>query len=126
MRNKGIANILSTLTHSWFATEFISNFPEVLEARLRQFIAMNTRVFPDVLGIYAETDIGPWLHVISVLCSILTGENDGGCNPRLYRKIAIVFKTSKFTSSPNYKRSILIEPGNIVAEEIIRFLTQIC
>ena len=32
--------------------------------------------------------MGPWLHEIHVPALVLTGELDGGCNPRLNKQIA--------------------------------------
>lgn len=122
MREKGIPNILPTLTDRWFTDNFIKTYPEIVEARLRQVIATDAQVFLNVFGIYAGTEMGPWIHEISAPSLILTGEFDGGCNPRLNQKIDAAMPNSNLVVLPSYKHSLLLEAGDIVAEEMLQFL----
>lgn len=85
MESRGIPQILETLTDRWFTDEFIQFHPGVVKKRLNQVIATNSGVFLNVFKIYAGTEMKPWLHEIECQCLVLTGENDGGCNPRLNR-----------------------------------------
>jgi pimeloyl-ACP methyl ester carboxylesterase len=123
MEDKGIPDILPTLTQRWFTDAFIEAHPEVVETRLEQVIATNAKVFLKVFAIYAGTEMAPWLHEIAAPSLILTGENDGGCNPRLNRLIDAALPNSKLVILPEYKHSILLEAGDIVAQEIVRFIT---
>ena len=125
MRDSGITNILPTLTDRWFTDEFIIMYPEVIDARLSQVIATDAQVFLNVFGIYAGTEMGPWLHEITAPSLILTGENDGGCNPRLNLKIDAAMTNSKLVILPRYRHSLLLEAGDIVAEEMLRFLIKV-
>ena len=122
MQKDGIPDILPTLTDRWFTDAFIKNSAEVVEARLKQVIATDAEVFLNVFGIYAGTEMAPWIHEIDVPSLVLTGENDGGCNPRLNKQIAAALPNSELVILPDYKHSILLEAGDIVAEQIRRFI----
>src|SRR5262249_33927787 len=64
---------------------------------------------PNVFCIYAETEMSPWLNEIKVPCLVLTGELDGGCNPRLHRQIADALAGSQLVILDGLKHAILIE-----------------
>ena len=87
MQDKGIPQVLETLVDRWFTDEFVKQQPQLVEARIKQVINTNADVFMNVFRIYAGTEMLPWLNEISVRSLVLTGENDGGCNPRLNQKI---------------------------------------
>jgi 3-oxoadipate enol-lactonase len=55
----------------------------VIERRMRQVIDTDSEVFLSVFDIYAETEMAPWIGDIRRPSLVLTGENDGGRNPRL-------------------------------------------
>jgi pimeloyl-ACP methyl ester carboxylesterase len=109
MREKGIPNVLSTLTARWFTDEFLAAHPEAVEARLQQVVATNPDVFLNVFDIYAGTEMSPWLHEIKARSLVLTGEFDGGCNPRLNKQIADALPNSKLVILDGLRHSILIE-----------------
>lgn len=125
MQEKGIPNILTTLTDRWFTDDFIKTNGEVVDARLRQVIDTDAEVFLNVFGIYAGTEMGPWLHEVTAPSLILTGENDGGCNPRLNHQIDAAMPNSKLVILPRYKHSLLLEAGDVVAEEMVKFLSHV-
>ena len=56
---------------------------------------------------------------------VLTGENDGGCNPRLNQLIAKALQNSELLILPELKHSILLEAGDKVAEQLVRFIQNI-
>lgn len=109
MREKGIPNILTTLTARWFTDAFAAAHPEVIEARLKQVIETDPDVFLNVFDIYAETEMAPWIHEIKARSLVLTGEFDGGCNPRLNKQIADALPNSELVILDGLKHSILIE-----------------
>jgi len=53
---------------------------------------------------------------------VLTGENDGGCNPRLNRGIAAAMPDAELVILPKLKHAILLEDGPTVAAHMLRFL----
>ena len=62
-----------------------------------------------------------WLHRISLPALVLTGENDGACNPRLNQLMVNELKNSELTILPTLKHSILIEAPNLVSESLSNF-----
>ena len=125
MKKKGIEPILNTLTHRWFTDQFIQEKYDAVEFRLKQVLETDSEVFLEVFRIYAETEMSPWLHQIKRPCLVLTGENDGGCNPRLNKLIAKNLTQSKLCILDDYKHSILIEAPGEVAERVRDFLLSI-
>lgn len=122
MEEKGIPNILPTLTDRWFTDDFIAEHGDVVERRLEQVIGTDAKVFLNVFRIYATVEMAPWLHEVEAPALVLTGENDGGCNPRLNKQIAEAMPNSELVILPGYKHSLLLEAGDIVAEHIKRFI----
>jgi len=51
-----------------------------------------------------------------------TGENDGGCNPRLNQQIADALADAELVILEHLKHSIMIEASPLVAEHLKRFL----
>ena len=122
MESRGISEVLPTLTKRWYTDQFIEQHPDVVEARLKQVVDTDAAVFLNVFRIYAGTEMLPWLHEIKQPALVMTGENDGGCNPRLNRLIADSLPNSELVILPNYRHSILLEAGREVADEIVRFI----
>lgn len=107
------------LSDRWFTDDFIAAHPDVVERRLQQVIGTDPEVFLNVFRVYAGTEMSPWLHEVQ---AVLTGENDAGCNPRLNRLINAALPNSELVILPNYKHSLLLEAGDTVAAEIVRFI----
>ncbi|QGX97402.1 alpha/beta fold hydrolase [Roseovarius faecimaris] len=122
MEERGIPNILPTLTDRWFTDAFIAEHGDVVERRLKQVIGTDAGVFLNVFRIYATVEMSPWLHEVATPALVLTGENDGGCPPRLNEKIAAAMPNAELVILPEYKHSLLLEAGEIVAEHIKRFI----
>lgn len=122
MEEKGIPQVLGTLTDRWFTDGFIAAHGDVVERRLKQVIDTDPDVFLNVFRIYAGTEMAPWLHRVTAPSLILTGENDGGCNPRLNRLIDEVLPKSELVILPDLKHSLLLEAGDVVADHLVRFI----
>lgn len=122
MEEKGIPQVLETLTDRWFTDAFLAAHGDVVERRLQQVVDTDPDVFLNVFRIYAETEMAPWLHEITAPALVLTGENDGGCNPRLNRRIHAALANSELVILPNYKHSLLLEAGDEVARHMVRFI----
>jgi len=122
MRDQGIPNVLETLTDRWYTDEFLASNEDIVRQRLDQVIACDPDVFLNVFEIYANTEMSPWLHTINAPCLVLTGENDGGCNPRLNRLIDEALPNSELVILPELRHSILLEAGAAVAEHLVRFV----
>jgi pimeloyl-ACP methyl ester carboxylesterase len=122
MEDRGIPNVLETLTDRWFTDAFIAVNPDIIRARLDQVIATDADVFLNVFRIYANVEMMPWLHEVDCPCLVLTGENDGGCNPRLNKGIDAALPNSELVILSDYKHSILVEAPQDVAHNTIRFI----
>jgi 3-oxoadipate enol-lactonase len=122
MRAKGIPQVLETLKDRWFTPEFGERRPDVISRRMQQVIDTDPDVFLSVFDIYAETEMSPWLHEVTQPCLVLTGENDGGCNPRLNRQIAAALPESELVILPVLRHAILLEAADEVAPPVLDFL----
>jgi 3-oxoadipate enol-lactonase len=122
MRAKGIPPVLATLKDRWFTPEFAARSPEVIERRLRQVIDTDRDVFLSVFDIYADTEMAPWIGEIRHPSLVLTGENDGGCNPRLNRNIAAAMPNAELVILPALRHAILLEAPEVVAPPVRDFL----
>jgi pimeloyl-ACP methyl ester carboxylesterase len=122
MRIKGIAPVLETLKDRWFTPEFAERSPDVIARRMKQVIDTDPEVFLSVFDIYAETEMAPWLKEVRHPSLVLTGENDGGCNPRLNQFIAAQLPRSELVILPVLRHSILLEAPDQVAPPVLAFL----
>ena len=121
MEEQGIENVLGALTNRWFTDAFIEANPDLVERRLQQVLSTNGDVFLNVFRIYAGTEMLPWLPEVDHPAIIITGENDGGCNPRLNKLIDTAMPNSQLVVLPELKHSILVEAGQQVAQLQIDF-----
>ena len=121
MEEEGIPQTLPTLVKRWFTDDFIKKFPEIIEKRIQQVADTDPDIFLNVFRIYANTEMQSWLHRISLPALVLTGENDGACNPRLNQLMANKLKNSELTILPDLKHSVLIEAPNLVSESLSNF-----
>jgi 3-oxoadipate enol-lactonase len=122
MRERGIGPVLDTLTARWFTDAFCEARPDVIDWRKRQVLDTDPDVFLNVFDIYAETEMGPWLHEIAAPAQIITGELDGGCNPRLNRLIHQAMTGSELVILEGLKHAIFIEATDRVLPHVRRFL----
>lgn len=122
MREKGIGPVLDTLTARWFTDAFCAAHPEVIDWRKAQVMATDPEVFLNVFDIYAETEMAAWLAEVKAPCQIITGELDGGCNPRLNTLIHQALPGSELVILEGLKHAIFIEATDRVLPEVRRFL----
>jgi 3-oxoadipate enol-lactonase len=122
MERDGIRETLDTLAGRWFTDKFMKEQPARVALRKRQVVETDPKVFLNVFRIYAETEMSPWLNEIKAPSLVLTGELDGGCNPRLNRQIADALPGSELVILDGLKHAILIEAPDRVAAHVLRFL----
>jgi 3-oxoadipate enol-lactonase len=122
MRQKGISEVLDTLTKRWFTDEFSAAHPEIIERRKAQVMQTDPEVFLNVFDIYAGCEMANWLHEVKAPCQIITGENDGGCNPRLNHLIHAALPGSELEILPHLRHAIFIEATEKVLPLVTRFL----
>lgn len=122
MRAEGIGPVLDTLTARWFTDAFCAERPDVIQWRKQQVMDTPAEVFLNVFDIYAETEMAPWLHQVTAPAQIITGELDGGCNPRLNQLIHAALPGSELVILPELKHAIFIEATEKVLPDVRRFL----
>ena len=122
LETDGIPRTLEVLVDRWFTDAFARAQPEVIERRLAQVVATDAPVFLNVFRIYAGTEMAPWLKDVEAPSLVLTGENDGGCNPRLNGFIAGELPDSELVILDRYRHAILLEAPTEVAAHLKRFI----
>ena len=122
LEQNGIRRALEVLVGRWFTDEFAQAQPKLIERRLAQVVATDAAVFLNVFRIYAGTEMGPWLSELQLPTLVLTGENDGGCNPRLNRFINAELPDSELVILDTLKHAILLEAPGDVAAHMTRFI----
>ena len=126
MREKGVSPLLKTLINRWFTDEFIANYPDIVEARIKQVVETPEEVFLSVFDIYAATEMLPWLPQLDCPCLIMTGEFDAGCSPVLNKSIADTIPNAELVILENLKHSILIEGPEKIMPPLRDFLVRNC
>ena len=124
MEKNGVVETLATFVARWFTDAFIAAHPEQIEARLQQVRDTPEDVFLSVFWIYATTEMAPWLHEIEQPCLVLTGEFDGGCNPRLNQLIHDSLPHSQLVILEGLKHSLMIEASDRVLPHLQSFLLE--
>jgi 3-oxoadipate enol-lactonase len=122
MRGNGIAETLPTMHARWFTDAFAEAHPEIVERRMRQVMETDPAVFLNVFDIYAETEMSPWLSDVLAPSLVLTGEQDGGCSPRLNEQIARALPHAKLKVLAGLKHAITLEAPEQVADALLSFL----
>ncbi|HJM73359.1 MAG: alpha/beta fold hydrolase [Acidimicrobiales bacterium] len=122
MRAEGVEPVLGTLLDRWYSDEFIAARPDAIEHRIQQVLGTPEDVFLSVFDVYAGAEMAPWLHEVTCPCLVMTGEFDGGCNPRLNRFIADELPDAELVILDDLKHSILIEAPDRVLGPVRNFL----
>jgi pimeloyl-ACP methyl ester carboxylesterase len=122
MEETSVPAQLDMLVNRWFTDQFQAENPSVVALRKRQVLETDPAVFLNVFHIYAETEMSPWLHEVTAPSLVLTGEMDGGCNPRLNRQIAEALPHSTLVILEGMKHQILMEAPDLVAAKTLPFL----
>lgn len=122
MEQNGIGEVLETLVDRWFTDDCLRDRRDIVDRRLQQVMDTDPQVFLNVFHIYAETEMEPWLHEIDAPCLVLTGELDGGCNPRLNRLIADRLPNAELVILEGLKHAVLLEAPAQVAAHLSAFL----
>jgi len=122
MRAQGVEAVLTTLVERWYTDEFIAARPDAIEHRIVQVLGTPEDVFLSVFDVYASTEMAAWLSDVGHPCLVMTGEFDGGCNPRLNRLIHEALPDSELVILDDLKHSILVEGADAVLPPVRDFL----
>jgi pimeloyl-ACP methyl ester carboxylesterase len=122
MRERGVEPVLTTLINRWYTDALIAARPDIIQNRIAQVMGTPAEVFLSVFDVYASTEMAAWLPEVAVPCLVLTGELDGGCNPRLNRFIADAIPEAELVVLDGLKHSILVEAPERVLPHVLDFL----
>ena len=122
MRSEGVEPVLNTLLDRWYTDRFIADRPDAIANRIQQVLGTPEDVFLSVFDVYAGAEMAPWLREVACPCLVMTGELDGGCNPRLNRFIADELPDAELVILDGLKHSILIEAPDRVLGPVRDFL----
>lgn len=125
LRERGIPAVLDAMTLRWFSDEFAAAQPDVIKRRAQQVLDTPPEIFLNVFDIYAQTEMSPWLHEVTAPTLIITGENDGGCPPRLNEQITKAMPNSELIVLDGLKHAITLEAPERVAAAMQKFLLAI-
>jgi 3-oxoadipate enol-lactonase len=122
LTTEGIPATLQVLVDRWFTESFAADNPELVQRRIDQVVETDADIFLNVFRIYAGTEMAPWLKEVNIPSLVLTGENDGGCNPRLNEFIVNELPDAELVILPGYRHSILVEAPNQTAAAMKDFI----
>ena len=125
IESEGLNVVLPNLINRWFTDDFIKNNQEIINVRIKQVKDTPIKIFLNVFRLYAQTEIGSWLHEIKIPCLVMTGENDIGCNPDFNKKIADAIPNSKLIILKDLKHAITLEASKLVGKNIKLFLNNL-
>jgi 3-oxoadipate enol-lactonase len=122
MAQEGVDPALDILVRRWFTEGFIAAHPEIVEGRKRQVREIDPKIYLNVFGIYADTEMLPWLNEIAAPALVLTGDQDLGCSPQHYEIMADRLPNARLVVLENLRHGILLEAPGRVAQAIVQFL----
>ncbi len=109
MKAEGVDSQLSNMVNRWFTDDFAVAHEDVIEARKQRVRDTDPDVFISVFETYARTEMIHWLEDVSAPSLIVTGELDGGCPPRLNRKIRAALSQAELFILQGLKHNIPIQ-----------------
>lgn len=122
LEEKGAAGILDQALERWFTPAFRAANPEIIEARKLRVLSTDPAAFAASFRVYAESDFSDEISTITAPTLIMTGENDGGSNPRIARYMHEKIAGSQLVIIPELRHNILLEGTAFVAGRIRDFL----
>ena len=122
MAREGVGPALDILLGRWFTDGFIATHREIVEHRKRQVREIDPNIYLNAFGIYAGTEMLPWLSEVTAPALVLTGDQDLGCSPRHNKIIAERMPNARLVIIENLQHSILLEAPDRVAQAVSRFL----
>ncbi len=69
--------------------------------------------------------MAPKLSRVTAPSLVLTGENDGECNPRHNKAIDDALPNSELVILYDLKHSLSLEAGDMVADHLVRFIESV-
>ncbi len=122
VREKGLANIAAGNREFWFSDAFRRDHPEVVEARVRQFMACDPVSYLHAFAVFAKGDFAARLQEIRVPTLVLAGEFDPAATARMARLMHERIAGSRLEILADMRHALLIECPQRVAALMAEFL----
>jgi pimeloyl-ACP methyl ester carboxylesterase len=95
--------------------------PDALLERLEQIRSIPDDVFIRTYELYNRTEIGAWIHELTVPTLVMTGEHARLCGADVAEMIAARIPDASVVVFAGFKNGVLTEIPGRVAEELLRF-----
>jgi len=122
VRERGLAAIAAGNREFWFSDGFRHDHPEVVEARVRQFMACDPVSYLHAFAVFAKGDFAARLPEIRAPTLVLAGEFDPAATARMARLMHERIAGSRLEILAGMRHALLIECPERVAALLGEFL----
>jgi len=122
VREKGLAFIAAGNREFWFSDGFRREQPEVVEARVQQFMACDPVSYLHAFAVFAKGDFAPRLQEIRAPTLVLAGEFDPAATARMARLMHERMPHSRLEILAGMRHALLIESPRRIAALLAEFL----
>jgi pimeloyl-ACP methyl ester carboxylesterase len=122
VREKGLAAIADGNRAFWFSDEFRRDHPEVVDARVRQFMACDPVSYLHAFAVFAKGDFAARLREIRVPTLVMAGEFDPAATARMARLMHERIAGSRLEILAGMRHALLLERPRRVAALMAEFL----
>jgi (E)-2-((N-methylformamido)methylene)succinate hydrolase len=122
VREKGLAAIAAGNREFWFSDGFRRDHPEVVEARVRQFMACDPVSYLQAFAVFAKGDFATRLLEVRTPTLVMAGEFDPAATARMARLMHERIAGSRLEILAGMRHALLIECPARVAALLAEFL----
>jgi len=122
VREKGLAAIAAGNREFWFSDAFRRDHPDLVEARVRQFMACDPVSYLHAFAVFAKGDFVDRLGEIRAPTLVVAGEFDPAATPRMARLMHERIAGSRLEVLAGMRHALLIECPRRVAALLAGFL----
>ncbi len=122
VRGKGLAFIAAGNREFWFSDDFRRSHPDVVEARVQQFMACDPASYLHAFAVFAKGDFVARLHEIQAPTLVVAGEFDPAATARMAHLMHEKIPGSRLEILAGMRHAVLIECPQRVAALLGEFL----
>jgi 3-oxoadipate enol-lactonase len=121
VREKGLAFIAAGNREFWFSDDFRRAHPEIVEARVQQFMACDPASYLHAFAVFAKGDLADRLAEIRKPTLVVAGEFDPAATARMARLMHEKIAGSRLEILAGMRHAVLIECPERVAGLLAEF-----
>jgi 3-oxoadipate enol-lactonase len=122
VREKGLAAIAAGNREFWFSDDFRRAHPDIVEARVQQFMACDPASYLHAFAVFANGDFVDRLDEIRKPALVVAGEFDPAATARMARLMHEKIAASRLEVLAGMRHAVLIECPQRVAGLLAEFL----